>query len=181
MKSDDELIAEYLDGNPEAFEELYDRYYEYTFRLFLRLTGNYHDAQDLTQDLFMRLLTSLKNYEMKGAFRRFLNRSIRNSAISYHRKRIRRKEINIESSDETKKDVVQIPDRSADPHRDAELKEVIEAINGMKNWKNRTVVMLRLLYGFSSQEIADILSCSPNAVRIRFYRGCQELRDILSE
>ncbi len=182
MKNDDEVIAEYLDGSQDAFMELYEKYYEYTFKTVLKRIGNYQDAQDIAQDIFLKLLTALKNYERRDAFKRYLNVIIRNRVISYHREKVKMRSESLDD-EEMKVEVEQIPNGQAsteDKILDKERREMLfQAIEKIKNDKNKEVLKMRLLNELEVKEIAEILGCSGNAVRIRFFRACEELKTLL--
>jgi RNA polymerase sigma-70 factor (ECF subfamily) len=183
LKSDDELIAEYLSGSQRAFLRLYERYYRYVFKTILKHIGNYHDAQDLSQDIFLKLLTALKNYERKGAFKRYLNVIIRNEVISYHRRNMRAAAESMDSDEEVGRRVRQIHDPSPLPDEtviEGEMREMtFRAIDRIRNRANREALRMRLLYGLDVKEIAEIIGCSENAVRIKICRACEELKEIL--
>lgn len=183
MKPDDELIAEYLNGSRKAFLKLYERYYDYVFKTILKRIGNYHDAQDLSQNIFLKLLTALKNYEMRGTFKRYLNVIIRNEIISYHRRRMRTAAESMDSDKEVGRAVREIRDPALPPDEivvEGEMKEMaFMAIERIKNKANREALKMRLLYGLEVKEIAGMMGCSENAVRIKIHRACQELKEIL--
>lgn len=182
MKNDDELITEYLDGSQNGFTELYERYYEYTFKTVLKKIENYQDAQDITQQIFLKLLTALRNYERKGAFKRYLNVIIKNEVISYHRERVKKRHESLDDDGVWEK-VKQIPNGRTSPEDTVLKKErremLFQAIERIKNDKNREVLKMRILNELEVKEIAEILGCSPNAVRIRISRACEELKTLL--
>lgn len=180
--SDDELIAEILSGNNKAFDELHERYYEYVFRTCLKKVGNVQDAEDLTQDIFTKIIETLPDYESRGKFRGFVNVMIRNAVIDKYR----REKPTLSLEDEEQEHITASLRSKADsPDEILEKKETLAmihtAIDEISNPTYKQAIKMRLLNEMTSKDIAEILGCSENAVRIRIHRGYKELREILED
>lgn len=178
--SDDELIAEIRSGNKKAFDELYERYYEYVFRTCIKKLSNVHDAEDLAQDIFTKIIETLPDYESRGKFRGFVNVMIRNAVIDKYR---RQKPTVSLDHEEQEHITATLKSKAVSPEEVLEKKETLSmihtAIDEIGNPKYREAIKMRLFGEMTTKEISEILSCSENAVRIRVHRGYEELREIL--
>jgi len=178
--SDDEVIAEIKSGNKKAFDELYERYYKYVFRTCLKKLGNVQDAEDLTQDIFTKIIETLPNYESRGKFRGYVNVIIKNAVIS----KCRKKKEMISLDDEEQEHIAySLKSKTVSPEKAVEDKELLTmiytAIDKISSPKYKQVIKMRLLNEMTTKEIAEILGCSENAVRIGVHRGYEELRKIM--
>ncbi len=183
--TDGGLIAAIQQGCEEAFNQLYERHYDYVFRtLCCKLLGDVTTAQDITQDVFLKLMRSLPGYEEQGKFSAFLNVIIQNEFIAYWRKEMRRQQVFIASLGDDERELDE--ENLLSSQRSPEEKMIHEEEEGMihtfidqiRNRKNRQVVQMRLLQEMTPEDIADLLECTPNAVKIRLCRGIQEVKQM---
>ena len=72
LPTDDELVEEILNGSKAAMDVLVRRHYKNIFSYVYRKTGNYHLAYDLTQEIFIKMMKSIKNYKQQGKFSSWL-------------------------------------------------------------------------------------------------------------
>ena len=86
-ESDDKLIFEYLEGNKDAFNILVTRHLKSVLNFAYRVTGNRDDAEDISQETFLKLWKNLKNFDPTKKFRTWLFTITRNSATDLLRKR----------------------------------------------------------------------------------------------
>jgi len=84
---DEQLIRSYCQGNRDSFRILFEKYYQYVYRSFVFKGLPPADAEDYTQDIFMKLIKSLKNFKFLSSFRVYLLTIIRNKLIEYYRKK----------------------------------------------------------------------------------------------
>ena len=87
MDEDKQLIKNYLGGDEESFSILLDRYLKYIYNFAYRLCGNKGDAEDITQDTFLKVWKKIKNYNGKNSFKTWLFTIARNTTIDYLRKK----------------------------------------------------------------------------------------------
>jgi RNA polymerase sigma-70 factor, ECF subfamily len=167
------LIARIQGGDRSRFDQLYMRYFDRVYA-YLRVTlQDPHDAEDVTQDVFLRVLEALPRYERRTApFRAWLFRIVRNCAINRIRQRQR---LTVESSESVSERhaIGLIP--SADSLRwlsDRDLLSLIEELP----LSQRQVIVLRYMMEFRSTEIAEIIERSPAAVRQLHQRAMRFLR-----
>ena len=166
------------------FESLVHRYQNSVYSIALRMTGNPHEAQDLTQEAFVRAYKSFDSYRRGTSFDKWLYRIVTNLYIDEVRKRKRTpytesldQPINTYDGGTVDRE---IPDTSASPeevfdrtHLDGRLQEALESLSP----EFRMAVILCDIEGFSYEEIAQIMNTSIGTVRSRIHRGRRALRE----
>lgn len=183
---DAELIERVKTGETQAFSELVLKYQDRIYNTCLRICGHPQDAQDLTQDAFIKAFEKLQSFRHESAFTTWLFRIAMNLAISHLRSAKRRplQSLNETSqalhtqADElirrTGKSKTQSPDETA---LKTELQQsVVTALHSLDE-EHRAVVVLRDIEGFSYEEISHILDIPTGTVKSRLYRGRIMLRD----
>ena len=94
--SDEELMFSYADGNADAFEELYSRHEKPVFHFILRSCGNRDRAEEILQEVFLRVIKSADRYKESAKFTTWLYTIARNLCIDKARKRSRATEISMD-------------------------------------------------------------------------------------
>ena len=162
---------------PPTWDELVSEHSRHVYRWAYRLTGNQHDAEDLTQDVFVRVFRSLSTYR-PGSLEGWLHRITTNLFLDGVRKRSRQRTVAL--SPEAAENVVdRDPDpaqRVADTALDADLQQALDALAP----DFRAAVLLADVEGLSYVEIADRLDIKLGTVRSRIPRGRRQLREALS-
>lgn len=156
-----------------SWEELVVEHADSVYRLAYRLSGNQHDAEDLTQETFMRVFRSLKNYR-PGTFRGWLHRITTNLFLDMVR---HRGKIRMEALPE---DYERVPGKEMTPEQaytvsnlDPTLQQALDELS--PNY--RVTVVLCDVVGMSYDEIADTLGVKMGTVRSRIHRGRTQLRN----
>lgn len=152
-----ELVAEHADS---------------VYRLAFRLSGNQHDAEDLTQETFMRVFRSLKNYQ-PGTFEGWLHRITTNLFLDMVR---HRGKIRMEALPE---DYERVPGTDMTPEQAytvANLDPALQEALDMLSPDFRVAVILCDVIGLSYDEIAETLGVKMGTVRSRIHRGRGQLR-----
>ncbi|XVX21253.1 RNA polymerase sigma factor SigE [Actinomycetota bacterium] len=170
--------AEAVDGwSAPSWEEVVEQHSARVYRLAYRLTGNQHDAEDLTQDVFIRVFRSLHTYR-PGTFEGWLHRITTNAYLDKMR---RKQRIRFDAlSDEA---AASLPSRELDPearfdadHFDDDVQRALDALPP----DFRAAVVLCDIEGLSYEEIAATLGIKLGTVRSRIHRGRALLRDALA-
>lgn len=165
------------DWTPPTWEQVVQDHSARVYRLAYRLTGNPHDAEDLTQDVFVRVFRSLDSYR-PGTFEGWLHRITTNLFLD----RMRRKQrIRFDAlSDEA---AGRLPSRGPGPeahydatHFDDDVQRALDTLAP----DFRAAVVLCDVEGLSYDEIADVLGIKLGTVRSRIHRGRAHLRDQLA-
>lgn len=160
-----------------GWDEIVEQHSDRVYRLALRLTGNRHDAEDLTQEVFVRVFRSLHTYS-PGTFEGWLHRITTNLFLDQAR---RKQRIRFDAlSDER---AARLPSAAAAPDSayddrtfDADVEDALAALPP----DFRAAVVLCDVEGLSYEEIADILDAKLGTVRSRIHRGRAMLRRALA-
>ena len=160
-----------------SWDEIVARHSERVYRLAYRLTGNAADAEDLTQDVFVRVFGSLSSYR-PGTFEGWLHRITTNLFLDGAR---RRQRIRFDAlSDER---AARLGSREAMPHdqvADRTFDDDVEHALAALPPDFRAAVVLCDIEGLSYEEIAEILDTKLGTVRSRIHRGRAMLREALA-
>ena len=164
------------DWTPPSWDEIVRTHSSRVYRLAYRLTGNQHDAEDLTQEVFVRVFRSLNTYT-PGTFEGWLHRITTNLFLDMVRRRAR---IRFEGIAEDAHE--RLPGREPSPQQlldDRSLDgDVQSALEGLPA-DFRAAVVLCDIEGLSYEEIAATLGIKLGTVRSRIHRGRAQLRDAL--
>ena len=161
-----------------SWEEIVRENTDRVYRLAYRLTGNRADAEDLTQEVFVRVFRSLHSYQ-PGTFAGWLHRITTNLFLDGQR---RKKRIRFDALGPAVERIAATTD-SGSPERRYEHhnldRDIQEALDGLKP-QYRAAVVLCDIEGLSYEEIAEVLGISMGTVRSRIHRGRAQLRSTLA-
>src|SRR5438094_10438413 len=121
-RTDEELLAAYQQGDPEAFESLLRRYRAPLFTFLLRMLGDREKAEDLAQETFLRIVKGASDWEHRARFQTWLFTIARNLCVDQSRRdRFRRADsLDAQGPDEEPAMVDPVPGHEIDPSRGAE-------------------------------------------------------------
>jgi RNA polymerase sigma-70 factor, ECF subfamily len=161
---------------PPSWDDLVRQHSARVYRLAYRLTGNMHDAEDLTQEVFVRVFRSLPSYT-PGTFEGWLHRITTNLFLDMAR---RRQRIRFEGLGDQAvgllRDGEPTPAQAFDArHLDTDVQQALEALAP----EYRAAVVLCDIEGLSYEEIAATLGVKLGTVRSRIHRGRAQLRTAL--
>ncbi|WP_078309612.1 MULTISPECIES: RNA polymerase sigma factor SigE [unclassified Mycobacterium] len=159
-----------------SWDELVREHADRVYRLAYRLSGNQQDAEDLTQETFIRVFRSLQNYQ-PGTFEGWLHRITTNLFLDMVRRRGR---IRMEALPE---DYDRVPATDPDPeqiYHDAQLGADLQAALDALAPEFRAAVVLCDIEGLSYEEIGATLGVKLGTVRSRIHRGRQAIREHLA-
>ncbi len=159
-----------------SWDELVREHADRVYRLAYRLSGNQHDAEDLTQETFIRVFRSVQNYQ-PGTFEGWLHRITTNLFLDMVRRRGR---IRMEALPE---DYDRVPADDPNPeqiYHDSRLGPDLQAALDSLPPEFRAAVVLCDVEGLSYEEIGATLGVKLGTVRSRIHRGRQALRDYLA-
>ncbi len=183
MKSDPEIVAEYLDGNESAMDELVTRHIRIVYGFVYRLTGREADASDIAQETFIKMWKSIKRYDPKQNFKAWIMTIARNTAIDWMRKKkaFSFSELSSDAEGEYFEDTLADTTPLADEiFSRKETKEVIDKIISSLPLHYREVVLLRHGGELSFEEISDSLRKPVNTVKSQYRRALLKMRESLS-
>lgn len=183
MEADAQLVQQCLRGDGPAWEELVQRHTRRVFNLCYRFTGNPTEAEDLSQEVFLRIYRTLQSYRAEfGAFPTWLTSVTRNLLVDHYR-RTRRDRLTDSIEDampklENKQSAARTPDKLA---LASELSGQLQQGLARLSPELREAVILRDLQGLDYGEIQGVLEVPEGTVKSRINRGRIELARILEE
>jgi RNA polymerase sigma-70 factor (ECF subfamily) len=171
-----EPASEAADWTPPSWEEVVRTHSARVYRLAYRLTGNPHDAEDLTQDVFVRVFRSLSTYT-PGTFEGWLHRITTNLFLDQVRRkqRIRFDALADDAADRLAGREPTPAQHYDDRHLDGDVQHALDALAP----EFRAAVVLCDIEGLSYEEIAATLGIKLGTVRSRIHRGRAQLRAAL--
>lgn len=174
--SDTELLKSAQNGASEAFGEIYSRYARIVFRFVYANLNNRLDAEDLTEEVFLRAWRTISKYRERGVpFLAYLFKIARNVLIDYYRQEGR---AGGHMSIEEKSLHNLQPDPGETAIANLEQQELRRTLNQLRE-DYRTVLILRFLSGLSPEETGQVMGRTPGAVRILQHRALSALRNLL--
>jgi RNA polymerase sigma-70 factor (ECF subfamily) len=167
-----DLLERCRRGEPAAFAELVERTYRQVYTLAVRLVGDRHEAEDVTQEAYLRVHRSLGTFRGDSSFRTWLHRIVANTAMTHLRRRGRFGDLGDEHDS-----VLRLSEPTADPAQldtDA-LRRALATLDDAQ----RVVVLMKDAYGFSCREIGEEMGISEGAVKVRLHRARKRLKAAL--
>jgi len=181
-----ELVQRARKGDLGAYDQLIQRYQERIYATVCHMTSNHEDANDLTQEAFIKGHQALKSFKGGSSFYTWVYRIAVNKTINFLKQRKNRSQMSLNDIDfnaEHDPDLVAlISDKN--PRREAGLTELQEKLNeGMQKLSepHRLVVALHDVQGLSHEEIAKIMGCNIGTVRSRLFYARQQLQGFLAD
>lgn len=172
--SDEELVArahQELFHVTRAYEELMRRYQRTLFNVCARYLGNDRDADDVCQEVMLKVLYGLKNFEGKSKFKTWLYSITYNECITQYRKERRKRRL--------------LDALSLEPQEEASEEKTpkVEDKGGLDRWLenvnpiDREILILRFVAELEFQEIADIMHMGLSATKMRYKRALDRMRE----
>ncbi|MFN3581547.1 MAG: RNA polymerase sigma factor SigX [Pseudomonas sp.] len=173
--TDEELVARAnreLFHNTQAYEELMRRYQRTLFNVCARYLGNDRDADDVCQEVMLKVLHGLRQFEGKAKFKTWLYSITYNECITQYRKEKRKRRLmDALSLDHDPQD--ELVESTADQVTDrASLDRWLVHVNQV----DREILVLRFIAELEFQEIADIMHMGLSATKMRYKRALEKLR-----
>jgi len=181
VENDPELLKRCLAGDNSAWEALLRAHSRSIYNLCYRFTGRAEEAQDLTQEVFIKVFQTLKTYDAaQGAFSTWLNRVARNHLVDHYR-RTKRDRLTSSLEDELPT-IEEKPSAEIEPIarlESRERREILQAGLDKLSPDLREAVILRDFHDLDYVEIAQVLGVPEGTVKSRINRGRLELARVL--
>jgi RNA polymerase sigma-70 factor (ECF subfamily) len=183
-----QLIRRCIAGDAGAWEELVQQYHRRIYNLCFRFAGSVGDAQDLTQEVFIKMYRTLKTYDVeRGAFITWITALTRNLLVDHFRRtKQERLTDSLDAAPPERDDAMplseQIRDGRPAPDARAESEQLGEAVHralGRLSPDLREAVILRDLQEMDYKQIATVLKVPEGTVKSRINRGRAELARLL--
>src|ERR1051325_3734782 len=176
MKKVDE-IQPLIEDDQQAFDELYQKYYERVYSICFRMTQNAFESEDLTQDVFIRLFQTIGSFRGESAFTTWLYRLTVNLVLMHFRKRKRRRD-QINENGELQSYIVP---GSQDPERMRIVDRILlsEVIAKLPEGY-RQAIILHDIEGLEHKEIAEMRGRSVGTSKSQLHKGRAMLRELIA-
>ena len=173
---EEELLARAAEFNEAALGELYDRYEARIYSYIYRRTGNTSIAEDLTAQVFLKMLEAIRGGKgWHSSFSGWLYRIAHNAVIDYYRQRDRKQQVDIEDANSvvaSDHNPVVIAESNMDATR---LRAAISRLTD----EQAEVISLRFLEGYSISEVATMMDKTEGSIKALQYRAVATLRQLL--
>lgn len=174
-EEDDELVRRSLSGDTDAFQSLVERHRDVVFRVAARVVG-VGDADDVSQDAFLRAFHRLSRYRQQGSFRAWLLQITHNAAVTAA---TRRRPETVDPTSASLESAALGVREPAERLESSERRERLETkILGLRP-AHRTVLVLRDVEGLSYEEIAEVTDTPLGSVKGRLSRARSEMIELL--
>ncbi len=183
---DEELMLSAGRGRVEAFEALVGRYEAALVRYFFRCTWDRARAEDLAQEVFVKLFTHSRDYVPTAKFTTYMYRVARNLWVDdFRRRKHERGQVSLEAEDAGGTSLREVVFSGADGPRDSARKEeiieaVIEAVDSLSE-AHKAVFVLAEVEGMKYAEVAGILGIPEGTVKSRMHAAVRRLRERLAD
>lgn len=172
------LVKSAQEGDATSFAGLYARYYDQILRYVSFKTGNLSEAEDITGEVFVRMLESIQSFKWQGyPFTSWLFRIAHNLIVDHFRKKSRKQTVSLDNADSV------AGSNASDIEGYVDLKlsmqEVHQAMEDLTNLQ-REVISLRFAAGLSVAETARAVGKKDNAVKALQHAGLKKLRRLLT-
>jgi RNA polymerase sigma-70 factor (ECF subfamily) len=183
---DRDLVKQAQQGDYSAFDTLVRRYQERVYATLYHMTSNHEDANDLTQEAFIKAYKALNTFKGDSSFFTWIYRIAVNKTINFLKGRRNKIHLSLNDLDfnaEHDPEIVAFVSENT-PRRDLNLSELQEKLNeAMQKLSDvhRLVVTLHDVQGLSHDEISKIMDCNTGTVRSRLFYARQQLQGYLSD
>ena len=179
LEQEQRCIRRVLAGDSEAFEPLVTEHQKTAYNLALRMLSHPQDAEDVTQEAFLKAYRSLSDFRGDSRFSSWLCRIVSNLCLDRLRSRARRPESSLTVVDEEGEEAqLELPDESFSPESLLERKLTRESVQrGLESLSPelRQILLLREIRGLSYEEIGTELALEAGTVKSRIFRARKQL------
>jgi len=181
---DSEMVQAVLDGDPEAYRSIVERYERRIYHVVYGMVRNPEDARELTQEAFVKAYKNLKTFRLESKFYTWLCRIAMNLSIDHHRRMKHRShaEYDDQRSSGAAAGVIELASRRDNPQANVVQKQlrerILEAFDQLPE-DQRQVIVLREIEEMAYREIAEILDIPEGTVMSRLYYARRKLQQLL--
>ena len=172
-------------GDASAFESLVLHYQGQIYRLCFRMTGNSEDAQDMTQEAFLKAWKNLSTFQFDSAFSTWLYRLASNCCLDLLRSMKRKPTVSLTAETEDEDgEIIDVADDAPSPEEEAIVSQERDDLRkalALLDDEQRQILILRVVNDLSYTEIAEVLNIKEGTVKSRLSRARDNLRKKLDE
>ena len=171
MRTDEELIKEFQNGSEEAFNELVKRHLPDTYGFFIKFTSDPIEAEDLAQDVFIKMYKALKKFKFQSKFKTYLYRANINMSNTYFKRNKWRNLLHLDQAPEP----VYMDTSNEDEWKRNELWNAVSKLPP----RQRMVVTMRISDEMPYKDIAKVMGISENSAKVNYHHAVKALKDQL--
>jgi RNA polymerase sigma-70 factor (ECF subfamily) len=182
---DAELIARAAEGDSSAFQVLVEQHRSMVYRVAYQFAGNHHDAEDIAQDVFIKVYRSLSRFRQDSQFTSWIYRIAMNACIDHRRRQLSAGAApsGARLNEDAEQQMVNTPEDGPGPETTAyagELGSVLETAIGRLPHGQRIVFIMRHYEGLKLGEIASALGLAEGTVKRQLHAAVHRLRAVLN-
>ncbi len=176
--NDFQLAKQAASGDMFAFEELYNRHHRRVFSLCMRMLSNTHEAEDLTQEVFIQLYRKIGSFRGDSAFTTWLHRMTVNQVLMHFRKR----NVKFEKTTEEGEVPIQVVMGTSDPLNMPIVDRIaLDSAIAQLPAGYKSVFVLHDVEGYEHEEVAKILGCSVGTSKSQLHKARLKMRKLLKK
>lgn len=178
--ADSDLISRAARGDPSAFQTLVERHRSMVYRIAYQFAGNHHDAEDIAQEVFIKVYRSLDRFRQDAQLSSWMYRIVMNACIDHRRRQTSAGAAPF--GEEAEQKMLNTPEETPDPEARAyggELGQVLESEIRRLPRGQRIVFVMRHHQGMKLCEIADALGLAEGTVKRQLHAAVHRLRQAL--
>src|SRR6516164_4572352 len=179
--NDRELVKQAQKEDKEAFEELVRRHQARVFAVAGGILRNKEDVEDIAQQVFLKAYFSLKRFDQRAAFSTWLYKITVNECWDLLRKRKVRPLVFEAELSQEQTQAYQASSEQSDGRPDTSeqlaARQQVEELMSCLDERDRTMLVLKEVQGFSVEEIAEIMEINANTVKVRLFRARQRITE----
>jgi RNA polymerase sigma-70 factor (ECF subfamily) len=182
MPADSDLISRAAGGDPSAFQALVERHRSMVYRVAYQFAGNHHDAEDIAQEVFIKVYRSLDRFRQDSQLSSWMYRIVMNACIDHRRRQAPAGAAPF--GEEAEQKMLNTPEGRPGPEDHAyagELGQVLESEIGRLPKGQRIVFVMRHHQGMKLCEIAAALGLAEGTVKRQLHAAVHRLRQALSQ
>ena len=173
-ETDENLMLAVRNGEVAKLGVLFDRHHRSLFDFFAKMTGSRSTAEDLVQDVFFRILKYRGTFRDESRFKAWMFHIARNARVDYYKKH-QADSLTVEDGTEQLRSRFGLP--GEDLEQEQQTRQLECALFQLPEDK-REVLILSRYHDMKYEQIAELLDCEVNTIKVRVFRAIKELRDI---
>lgn len=173
--NDAQILSELRNGNDAVFRDLIKKYEGLISATIIGMIGQCSEVDDIGQEVFVRFYKALDKFRGDSSIGTYLTRIAINLSLNEIKRRKRRSQLFLHSDDQ----LAEYEDKDSNPEKDENREFIQRAIQELSP-KFRSVIVLRLIDGYSTEETAKILKVPIGTILSRLARAQQKLKELLS-
>ena len=168
-----DILIQAQQGDMQAFEKIYAHCCDFVFNIAYKITHDYQDAEEVTQDVFLKIFKHLKGFRFQSSFNTWVYRIAVNTGINAYRKKSKNIRGQLQYDDNIDSQGIAAPQKLHLDKQDTE--GLIKSMLDMLNPRQRACIILRDIQGLSYEQISKVLKININTVRSRINRARKTL------